>query len=477
MSEEAIAAALERAGEALQAGDLDGADAAFTEGLEAVPQDPTLLGGLAVVAMQRGDMEEAARRGRAAVDAGAVGVEAHYNLGFALLQLDRRDEAADSFEAAFAQDPARPEPIAQLLQLGRIPAQEGEEDGEPVALDTLERLELYQHLAERQAAGADASSFEGCWVWAMERGAPWGRTATWLMQQRARNDAEVLQRLPARDEHLARSVVAGLILAPNAIVEAALKGVPGVVLIGPDDPVPALPEPAEHPGEAFLVVRLDPVADRPQVPSQRTHAGLVYGLLVDSLHEFGSESAVVLTVDPAAHVGLRRAWLITPVSEAEVVGEWAGEDGEGHPLGDALLPGQRPVPAGSVPLSMPGIDPASLMALAADVGFVDEVSADPEGGTLYFDADAVGHRAGEWEALLTRFARLVPQGSATVALWRQEGREKLGVLHREGPPDVFTLRQMWPKDQDKLDLPVPTEVQLLARALFEAPRSGKHYGA
>lgn len=477
MSEEAIAATLEKAAQALESGDLDGADGVFKAGLEAWPGDATLLSGLAVVAMQRGDMEEAARRGRAAVDAGAVGVEVPYNLGFALLQLGRNDEAADAFAAAFTQDPARPEPIAQLLQLGRIPAQDGEDDGEPVELETLERLELYQHLAERQATGADTSSFEGCWVWAMERGAPWGRTAAWLMQQRARSDAEVLQRLPARDEHLARSVMAGLIMAPNAIVEAALKDVPGVVLIGPDEPVPHMPEPAENPGGVFLVVRLDPVADRPQVPSQRTHAGLVYGLLVEKLHEFGSESSVILNVDPAAHVGPRRVWLITPVSEAEVVAEWVGEDSEGRALSEALLPGAQPVAAGSMPMTMPGIDPVSLSALAADAGFVEEVSADPEGGTLYFDADAVGHRPLEWEALLARLARLVPMGSATLALWRQGGKEKLGVLHREGPPDVFTLGQAWPKGQDKLDLPVPTEVQLMARALFEAPRSGKYYGA
>jgi hypothetical protein len=339
MSDEAIGAALERAGQALAEGDLDRAEAAFYAALEMAPGDGTLLGGLAVVSMQRGDMEEAARRGRVAVDAGARGVEVPYNLGFALLQLDRREEAVDAFLAAFALDPTRPEPIGQLLQLGRVPAQEGEEPGEPLALETLERLELYQHLALRQAGGAEVDSFEGAWVWATERGAPWGRTAAWLMQQGAHCDREVLARLPERDEHLARSVVAGLILAPNDVAEAALRELPGVILIGPDDPVPELPEPAEHPGGDFLVVRLDPVADRPQIPSQRTHAAVVFSALVDRLHAFGSESAVVLTVDPAAHVGPRRAWVITPVSEAEVVAEWSGADVEGRPLDEPLLPG------------------------------------------------------------------------------------------------------------------------------------------
>ncbi len=476
MSEEAIAAALERAGQALGKGDLDAAEAAFHGGLEAAPGDGTLLGGLAVVAMQRGDMEEAARRGRIALDAGAGGVEVPYNLGFALLQLEREEEAAAAFLAAFAADPTRPEPIGQLLQLGRIPGQEGEPAGDPVALDTLDRLELYTHLAQRQAGGADSSSFEGCWVWATERGAPWGRTAAWLMQQGAHSDVEVLQRLPERDEHLARSVVAGLIMAPNDVVEAALRDFPGVVLIGPDEPVPSLPEPAENPGGAFLVVRLDPVADRPQIPSQRTHAAVVFTALVERLHEFGSESSVVLTVDPAVHVGPRRVWLITPVSEAEVVADWSGEDDQGRPLDPELLPGPRPVPAGAMPLSMPGIDPVSLAALAADMGFVEEVRPDPNGGTLYFDADVVGRRPLQWELLLGRLAKLVPRGSASLALWRQGGVEKMGVLHREGPPDVFTLKQSWPASQSKLDLPVPMDAQLMARALFEAPRSGKHYG-
>jgi tetratricopeptide (TPR) repeat protein len=477
MSDEAIGAALERAGQALAEGDLDRAEAAFYAALEMAPGDGTLLGGLAVVSMQRGDMEEAARRGRVAVDAGARGVEVPYNLGFALLQLDRREEAVDAFLAAFALDPTRPEPIGQLLQLGRVPAQEGEEPGEPLALETLERLELYQHLALRQAGGAEVDSFEGAWVWATERGAPWGRTAAWLMQQGAHCDREVLARLPERDEHLARSVVAGLILAPNDVAEAALRELPGVILIGPDDPVPELPEPAEHPGGDFLVVRLDPVADRPQIPSQRTHAAVVFSALVDRLHAFGSESAVVLTVDPAAHVGPRRAWVITPVSEAEVVAEWSGADVEGRPLDEPLLPGADPVPAATMPLSLPGLDPASLAALAADAGFVQEVRPDPNGGALYFDADAVGRRPAEWVALLTRLARLVPRGSASLALWREGGTEKMAVLHREGPPDVFTLKQSWPTAQSKLDLPAPMEVQLMARALFEAPRSGKRYGA
>jgi hypothetical protein len=476
MSEEAIASAMEQAGQALAQGDLDGAEAAFNAGLDAVPGDAVLLGGLAVVSMQRGDMEQAATRGQAAVDAGAAGVEVHYNLGFALLQLERTDDATKAFLGAFAQDPTRPEPIAQLLQMGLIPGQEGEEAGDPVSLETLDRLELYQHLAERQAAGAPGDTFEGCWVWATERGAPWGRTAAWLMQQHARNDNEVLSRLPGRDEHLARSVMAGMIMAPNAIVQAALEGVPGVVLIGPDDPVPDLPEPAENPGGDFLVVRLDPAADRPQIPSQRTHAGIVFAVLVDKLHEFGSESAVILTVDPAAHLGPRRAWLITPVSEAEIVAEWSGEDDAGLPLDERLLPGLQPVPVGTMPLSMPGIDGASLMALAADAGFISEVNADPEGDALLFDADQVGKRPLEWELLLERLAKLVPRGSASLALWRQGGKEKLGVLHREGPPDIFTLKQSWPSTHAKLDLPVPMEVQLMARALFEAPRSGKHYG-
>lgn len=477
MSEEAIAAAMSRAGEALAAGDLDTAEAAFQGALEAAPGEPVLLGGLAVVSLQRGDFEAAAKRGQAAVDAGAAGMEVHYNLGFALLHLERKDEAGEAFAAAFAADPTRPEPIGQLLQLGRMPAEEGEEAGEPVPLETLDRLELYQHLAHRSAGGADLNSFEGCWVWATERGAPWGRLATWLMQQGVRRDYEVLTQLTPRDEHLAYSVVAGLIMAPNAVVERALLNVPGVVLIGPDDPVPHMPEPAENPEGTFLVVRLDPVADRPQIPSQRTHAGILFAFLVEKLHEFGADSSVVVTVDPAAHVGPRRVWIVTPVSEAEVVAEWSGLDDQGRSLDANLLPGLEPVPAGTLSLQLPGIDAASLGALTADSGFVDEVRPDPQGGALYFDADRVGRRNAAWEAMLARLAKLVPRGSATLALWRDGGTEKLAVLHREGPPEVFKLKQSWPAAQSKLDLNAPNEVQLMARAIFEAPRSGKHYGA
>lgn len=461
---------LQQATDALGRGDLDAGEASFRAGLEVAPTDPRLLGGLAVVALQRGDVGGAIEHGRAAAESPEASVEVHYNLAWALQQSGQADEATQAYAAAYVADPTRPEPIGQLMRLGHVPHGPGEEPGDPVPLETLDRLELYQHLAER----GPGDSFEGAWSWAMERGAPWGGVVAWLMQQGARNDVEILQRLTARDEHLAASVVAGIIIGPPSSVQKALEEAPGVRTIGMDDPVPALPDPASDPDADFLVVRVG--GDRAQIPSQRTHAGLLFNLFVSLLHSFGADSSVVLTVDPAAHVGPRRVWLLTPVSEAEVVADWEGTDADDRQLDSKMLPGSTPVPAGAMPLQLPGVDAASLNAVIEDSGLADVVGVDPEGG-LVFDADRVGAKAVAWEGLLRRLSRWVPAGQATLTLWREGGTEKLAVLHRDGGPDLFTLEQVWPKDQTELDLPASIETQLLARALFEAPRSGKLYGA
>ncbi len=457
---------LQKATDALSQGDLVAGEASFRAGLELAPADPRLLGGLAVVALQKGDVGAAIEHGRAAAKSSDASVEVHYNLAWALQQSGQAEEAASAYAAAYVADPTRPEPIGQLMRLGHVPHGPGEEPGDPVPLETLDRLELYQHLAE----GNPGDSFAGAWSWAMERGAPWGGVVAWLMQQGARNDLEILQRLTARDEHLASSVVAGIIIGPVNAVRAALEEAPGVVLIGEDDPVPQLTEP----GGDFLVVRVG--GERAQIPSQRTHAALLFNLFVNLLHAFGADSSVVLTIDPAAHVGPRRVWLLTPVSEAEVVADWVGTDRDDRELDANMLPSANPVPAGSMPLQLPGVDAASLTAVVEDSGLSGSVAADPEGG-LIFDADRVGQKPEAWEGLLRRLSRWIPSGQASLTIWREGGTEKLAVLHRDGGPDLFTLKQIWPKTQTELDLPASIETQLLARALFEAPRSGKLYGA
>jgi len=474
-SNPAIEGALRVASDALGQGDLDGAEAAFKRGLEA-GEDPRLVGGLALIALQRGDLDGAIEHGRKAAVEGAP-VEVWFNLGWALEQRQELDEAAGCYQSAFLVAPVRPEPALALLRLQQSP--DGEDGAaEPVPLDTLQRLDLYGALAEGLRSGElPGDDWTGTHQWAVERGAPWGPVAGWLVRQGAHTDSMVMDQLSRRDEHLGDAVIAGMLLGEPDSLRSVLQASDDVLLIGADDRhiSPAGPGRPLDPAAPFLVVRHTEGEDRAQIPLQRTHAALVFGLFSRIIGLLGGEEpGAVFTVDSAVHIGPRRVWMIGGIAEAEVVASWSGKDSDGNPIDPRLLPGDRPVPAGDVPLLLPKVDAKSLRTVVAEASM--EPACEVEDGVIHFDADAVGQHPDAWAALIQRLAGWVPDGQASVALWRQAGDEKVALLHRKEAPTVFTLTPAWPAEFDELELPVPAALQLLGRALMQAPRSGKLYG-
>lgn len=466
---------LEQASTALLAGDWAAAEDAFAQGIAVSPLDARLHGGLALIAIHQGDWSRAISHGRQAAALPGAGVEVHNNLGWALEQRGDDEGAIKAYQSAFQLDPTRPEPVHHLGRLGRVPRMAGEpEAGEPVALETLQRLELYQHLAAHARREPPGNLWRGTYLWAAQRGAPWGRLVAWLLGQGVSCDRDVLQRLARRDEHLGESIVAGMLLGDRDAMVKALEETDGVVVIGPDDP---LPEGTHDTSVSpYLVVRADPVNDRAQVPPQRTHAGIVFSLLTDVMDQFGAKGGAALTVDPAAHLGPRRVWLLSAVSEAEIVGTWTVEEDDGSPVEDIPVPDGGTVRADSVLLSLPGVDPASLQALIDDHALGEHLRPASSGGGVVFDADGIAAEADHWNAFLDQVAGWIPEGHTSFAVWRQRGLERLAILER-GSVRRLRLVPVWPAEQDDLELPVAIEVQLLGRALFQAPRSGRHLGA
>jgi len=462
---------LDRASEALMAGDWTTAEDAFASGIAASPMDARLHGGLAIVAIHQEDWDRAVSHGRQATALPGASVEVHNNLGWALERRGDIEEAARAYITAFDLDPTAPPPIRSVLRLGQPLHMRDEEPGDPVDLGTLQRLELYEHLAGFLRAEPPGNTWRGSYVWAMERGAPWGRLLTWLVGEGIDCDRDILEKLARRDEYLGEAIITGMVLGEREMLARALEQADGIAVVGPDD---TLPKGGPEDGN-FLVVRLDATENRAQIPAQRTHAGVVFSLLTDVLDQFGPEAAATFTVDPAAHLGPRRVWMINPLSEVEVVGSWAVEDDDGNTIDGVPVPDDRTVRAGSVLLPLRNVERQAIDAVLEQHDLVTAARSLEAGGGVIYDADAVGRAAG-WAPFLDQVAGWLHPDDQVFAVWRAEGVERLAVLTRADGARRLRLVPDWPEDQGDLNLPMPPEVQLLARAIFQAPRAGRLLG-
>ena len=183
----------------------------------------------------------------------------------------------------------------------------------------------------------------------------------------------------------------------------------------------------------------------------------------------GPKAALVITIDPAKHLGPRRLWIITPASDHEVVGAWAGSFADGSPVPDAVLPDDRVWPADAMPLFVPGTDQAGLQALIDEHLLQGVVTAIEPDGMAQVDADRVAGFGPAWTAFLDKVAMRVPLGGAVLARWRDGSKDKLAVCRSDLGVQVATLRCTWP-DLDNLEVPVPMDLQFLGRAMFQGPR-------
>ena len=458
----AAAPVIERAGKALQDGDLDGASAIYAQGAVDHKHDPRLQGGLALVAMQRQDWDAAILHGRAAAAMRDPGMEVHYNLGWSLFQSGDKEAALDAWQEAFRADPARPEPISQLARFGRVPHLEGQEEGEPVALGTLERLELYDSVGRVVHHEGGDGTFRFTVEWAIDRGAPWGQIAAWLAGQGVHDDESLVSVLSTRDLHLADSFVSGFLICNTDELAKAAAGAEDLVIL----------EPGQEPrGLGVLSVRPDEDGKRALIPLQRTSAAHVVGLVQAFFPMLGPNATLILVVDPAAHLGPRRLWFVTPVADHEVVGEWTGTMEDGSPAPAQVVPDHSTLPAESVPLYVPGVDKEGLEALIAEHLLQDIVTAVEPDGMAAVRADQVGRFEGAWLAFLGRVAANVPPGNASLARWREGGKDKLAILRPEVGVELVTLTCGWPAHITQAEeIAIPEPVQFLGRALFQAPR-------
>ncbi len=467
-----------RASDALSREDWEAAEEAFAEAIALSPLDSRGHLGLALVAIHLQDWDRAIAHGRQGASLPGAPAELHNNLGWSLEQVDKIDQAKDAYAKAFEVDPTRSEPILHLLRHGIIPQLPDEEAGAPLELEVLQRLELYQHLAGPvQRDGCD-HTWRGTWVWAMERGAPWGQIVAWLVQQGVRCDCTVLTHLSRRDEHLAETVVRGFVIAPEATIEAAVAGQSDLILARSDAELEEAPRIHTKDGQSSVLTLLIEVGvGRAQVPAQRTHAGVVYYTLVQYLPLFGPDASVALVLDPAAHIGPRRVWLFSPIAEAELVGTWRGTWSDGQPVGANSLPGDVHLPVDSVPLAVPGVDAASLDSAVEDAGLSHVVRSQEEGGGLFVDADGVGKEPDAWRSLLVRLSRWIPEGALSSVVWREGPTVYLAHLRRSAPPRIATLEAVFPEAAMNTDLPLDAGLVMLARALFDAPQSARYLGA
>jgi len=456
------APALDKAGAALQSGDLDAARAAFEEGCALSPHDPRPLGGLALVAMQGRDWKAALAYSKDAASKHDPGYEVLYNLAYSTLQLGRKVDAIDAFQEAFRRDPTQPHAIHQLVAMGRVPRLEGQDPSlEPIPLDTLERLELYDSVGRAVHHDGSDGTFRHTVEWAIARGAPWGPIAAWLASEGVHDDGTLIERLSARDAHLADSWVAGFLVASgNELKKAAAKNPDFGLLVDGG---------AVNPSDKVLFAKLDIENSRAQIPPQRTSAAHVVGLVQQLFPVLGPKAALVITIDPARHLGPRRLWIITPASDHEVVGAWAGSFADGSPVPDAVLPDDRVWPAGAMPLFVPGTDQAGLQALIDEHLLQEVVTAIEPDGMAQVDADRVAGFGPAWTAFLDKVAMRVPLGGAVLARWRDGSKDKLAVCRSDLGVQVATLRCTWP-DLDNLEVPVPMDLQFLGRAMFQGPR-------
>ena len=468
-----VAPYLQAAIEALGRSDWSAAEEAFARGLTVSPRDPRLHGGLALVAIQEQDWERAVAHGRQAVAMGAGSAEVQNNLGWALEQSGREDQARSAYQRAFETDPTRPEPIHHLLRLGVLPGSEGDLEASTSEIETLLRLDLYRNLATALHEAPCEHTWRETFAWADARGAPWGEVVAWLMNQGVHCDCNVLSSLIRLDEHLADSVISGIMLGDSTVMARLLSASSEVKLLAADE---ELDDADRLPGQGHLIVaQLVDGGARVQIPSQRCHAAVVYQVMGDLLPMLGADAAMVLTVDPLVHLGPRRVWMLGGLAEAEVVGTWDLFDSDGEKVGSDMRLSPIPIAIDTVPLQLPGIDSESLDAAIADAGLSGPVRADPEGGRIWFHSDDISAAEDKWKALLVRLSRWLPEGHRSFATWRKGTEYRLAVLERGKPPVHLELRPSWPSSEDKLDLPLDETVQLLARALFMGPRSDRFF--
>lgn len=455
--------ALMKAAAAMQLGDLVGAEAAFCEAHDLSIHDPRPLGGLALVCMQRQDWKQAVEHGRAAAGKRDAGYEVLYNLGFSLEQLGKRDDAIFAYQAAFQNDPTQPHAIHQLVRAGRIPRLAGQEElAEEQALDTLSRLELYDTVGRAVHHEGSDGTFKHTVQWAIERGAPWGQIAAWLAKRGVHDDGSLISVLSAEDAHLADSWVAGFLVAGGVELRkaAAANEDFGLLVDGG----------AVDPTDKVLFAKLDAEESRALIPPQRTSAAHVVGLVQQLFPMLGPNSALVITVDPANHLGPRRLWFVTPSSDHEIVGAWSAELPDGTSFPPQALPDDRAVPANQVPLFVPETDRAALQTLIEEHMLQDVVQAVEPDGMAVVQADRVARFAEAWSSFLGHVAQRVPRGGAVIARWRDGSKDKLAVLRADLGVQEVGLSCKWPSTTGVEDVPVPMELQFLGRALFTSPR-------
>ena len=155
--------------DAMQSGDLAGAESIFSQVLRAAPEQPDALHLLGMVAQQAGDLEFAAEHLRRAVRAAPANAQFHNNYGTVLRAQQDLDGTARQFELATQLDPAS---VLAFVNRGAVSEAQGRLES---AIEQLERaLEIEPKIAdahnnlavalERQGRTADAIEHFECAV-------------------------------------------------------------------------------------------------------------------------------------------------------------------------------------------------------------------------------------------------------------------------------------------------------------------------
>lgn len=120
------------------------AQADLERSLELWPDEPTAMNNLTSVLSMRGDFVRCEHVARRVIVLRPDSVDGHINLGFALLNLNRIDEAVEQYRTAFALDPSK---APMLLELARSLAERG---NQPLA------VELVRNVIASQPQNAQA---------------------------------------------------------------------------------------------------------------------------------------------------------------------------------------------------------------------------------------------------------------------------------------------------------------------------------
>lgn len=459
------AAALRDAALALQAGRWAEAEEQFARGISADPADARLHGGLAICAIHQGDWDRAVALGRTAAALPGAVVEVHTNLGWSLEHVGRAEEALTAYQRAFQLDPHRVEPIHHLLRLGSSPADDEGQPSEPCSLETLQRVDLYEAVGNKLRTAPCPHTFAHSAAWALDRQAPWPGVAAWLVQQGVHCDCAVLKVLLERDRALTTAIVSGLLIADPAQVETWMPHLEVFQLLGPGEVPDAN---ADFDPQHRLCLRPVSTPGRFEIPPQRAHALLVAGLAARVLPLLGPDSAILLVVDTARHIGARRLWILGPAAEAEVYGTFHADPlhggGESAPLD---LEGFVSLQA--LPLPVPVEDVPRLQELLDGLGVSDFIAVERP-GLLRVRGDRLEGRLDRFEQLLTTLGKVLPPGTSVPFLYRDSGADRLFELRPGEAPAPFQLRARWPEDFDDSHLPIAPELRPLIRDLFHGPR-------